>query len=59
MPRMEETKRWRVKDSILLPWRELPELHVSAEIWQMRQQGRFVLAEPIPEAREQDEDPRK
>ena len=54
MSRVEEPgrSRWRVKDSILSPWRELPELHMSAETWQMRQQGRFVLTEAITEARE-------
>jgi hypothetical protein len=35
---------WRVKDTIFSPWRDLPGIHTSTEIWQMRNEGRFVDA---------------
>lgn len=36
-----EKRRWRVKDSIYSPWRDLPGTYTGAEIWAMLNRGRF------------------
>jgi len=41
--------RWRVKDTTFSSWRNLPGLHTATEIWQMRQEGRIVDAQPVQE----------
>jgi hypothetical protein len=44
-----ERRRWRVKDSIYAPWRDLPGMYTGAEIWAMINRGRFREAMPVDE----------
>jgi hypothetical protein len=39
-------RRWRVKDTVLSPWQDLPGLYTAAEISGMRRQGCFAAATP-------------
>jgi hypothetical protein len=45
----EEKRRWRVKDTIYSPWRDLPGTHAGVEIWAMLNSGRFWDAMPVDE----------
>ena len=45
----DRLRRWRIKDTMLSPWRELPGLHSRVDIWQMRLEGRFAAAEALEE----------
>jgi len=49
-------RRWRVKDTVFSSWRELPDLHTSAEIWKMRREGRFEAAEVLEESQQYEGD---
>lgn len=47
--RDNEKRRWRVKDTIYSPWRDLPGTHTGAEIWEMLNRSRFSDAMPADE----------
>lgn len=42
-------RRWRVKDNIHSPWRDLPGTHTGADIWEMLNRRRFPDAMPADE----------
>jgi hypothetical protein len=37
--------RWKIKDTHLSCWRQLPGEYTAAQIWQMRLRGKFVAAQ--------------
>ena len=43
----DRPRRWRIKDTLLSPWRELSGVHTRVDIWQMRLDGRFAVAEAL------------
>jgi hypothetical protein len=43
-------RRWRVKDTVLSPWQDLPGLYTAAEISGMQRQGCFAAATPADAA---------
>ena len=43
----DRPRRWRIKDTLLSPWRELSGVHTRVDIWQMRLEGRFAVAEVL------------
>ena len=43
----DRPRRWRIKDTMLSPWRELSGVHTRVDIWQMRLEGRFAVAEVL------------
>jgi hypothetical protein len=43
----DRPRRWRIKDTMLSPWRELSGLHTRLDIWQMRLEGCFAVAEAL------------
>ena len=43
----DRPRRWRIKDTLLSPWRELSGVHTRVDIWQMRLEERFAVAEAL------------
>jgi hypothetical protein len=46
----QQRRRWRVKDTVLSPWQDLPGLYTAAEISGMQRQGCFAAATAADEA---------
>jgi hypothetical protein len=44
-----QRRRWKVRDSIFSPWRELPGEFTAAEIWEKHKKGEFSVAIPVDE----------
>jgi hypothetical protein len=49
LPNAKEKRRWLVKNTSCSPWRDLPGLHTTAEIWRMRNELLFAAAIPADE----------
>jgi hypothetical protein len=45
----QKRRRWRVKDTSYSPWRDLPGIYTTAEMWNMRMEGFFAAAIPADE----------
>jgi hypothetical protein len=45
-------RRWRVKDTVFSAWRELPGSHTPGEVWKMRGEGRFAMAQSLEDSGE-------
>jgi len=41
---VNQRRRWRVKDTPLSPWRDLPGSFTTGELWKMRMEGFFAAA---------------
>src|SRR5262245_17139168 len=56
----QQRRRWRVKDTVLSPWQDLPGLYTAAEMSAMQRQGCFEEAAPADavEYRVRDDEPR-
>jgi hypothetical protein len=50
MPDQQQPRRWRVRDTLFSPWRELPGRYTATEIWERRARGEFKVAVPVVEA---------
>jgi len=46
----QQRRRWRVKDTVLSPWQDLPGLYSAAQISAMQRQGCFAAAAPVDDA---------
>jgi hypothetical protein len=40
-------RRWRAKDTVFSAWRELPGSYTPGEVWKMRGEGRFAMAQSL------------
>jgi hypothetical protein len=45
-----QLRRWRVKDTVLSPWQDLPGRYTAAQISGMHRQGCFAAAMPVDDA---------
>ena len=49
MSEQQQPHRWKVRDTLFSPWRELPGRYTATEIGERRSRGEFKVAVPIVE----------